>query len=294
MKILLADPFTPDLPGRLAMVGEVSEDLADLPDTEVLIVRSRTRVDLALLDRAPRLRLVLRGGVGMDNIDLQACASRGIRVLNTPRASAIAVAELAMAFMLAVSSHLIEAHNAMKEGRFLKKELLRTELAGKTLGLIGVGSIATEVALRASAFGMRILGYDPHLSGHPMVTLVGRLEELLPECDYLSLHLPAVPETRGFIHAGALARMKEGAVLVNTARDQCVVEEDVAVALRSGRLGAYCTDVYASDPPPADAPILDAPHVYLSPHIGASTEESLGRIGDALVALVQEHLSGKA
>lgn len=291
MEILLADPFTPDLPGRLAALGKVSEDLRDLPGAEVLIVRSRTRVDIPMLDRAPCLRLVLRGGVGLDNIDLGACEARHIQVLNTPKVSAVAVAELALAFLLAVPSRLIEAHNAMKDGRFLKKELVRTELFGKTLGLLGVGSIATEVARRALAFGMHVLGYDPNLCEHPLVPLARSLEELLPQCDFLSLHLPMTPGTQGFVQARTLALVKPGAVLVNTARSQCVVEEDVAAALCSGRLGAYCTDVYASDPPPPDSPILAAPNVYLTPHIGANTRESLARVAEVLVAQVQDYLS---
>ncbi|MBP1625617.1 MAG: D-isomer specific 2-hydroxyacid dehydrogenase NAD-binding protein [Holophagaceae bacterium] len=291
MKILLADPFTPELPSRLAALGELSEDMAELAEAEILVVRSRTRVDAALLERAPRLHLVLRGGVGMDNIDLRACEARHIQVLNTPRASAIAVAELTMAFMLAVPTRLIEAHNGMREGRFLKKELLRTELYGKTLGLLGAGNIATEVARRAQAFGMRVLGYDPNLCEHSLVPLVRTLEELLPQCDVLSLHLPATPGTRGFIRARTLALMKEGVILINTARSHCVVEQDLVDALAAGKVRAYCTDVYASDPPSPDSPLLKAPNVYLTPHIGANSQENLDRIADVLVAMVQDHAS---
>lgn len=290
MKILLADPFTPELPARLAALGEVSEDMGGLGEAEVLIVRSRTRVDEGLLARAPRLRLVLRGGVGLDNVDRRACEARHIQVLNTPKASAIAVAELAMAFMLAVPARLIEAHNALREGRFLKKELLRTELFGKTLGLLGAGTIATEVARRAGAFGMTVLGYDPNLCEHPLMPLARNLEELLPRCDFLSLHLPPAPGTRGFMRARTLARVKPGAILINTARAHCVVEADIVAALESGRLGAYCTDVYPTDPPAPDSPLLRAPRVFLTPHIGANTQESLGRIAEILVAQVRDHL----
>ncbi|WP_005035396.1 NAD(P)-dependent oxidoreductase [Holophaga foetida] len=293
MKILLADPFTPELPARLAAFGELSEDLGELGDAEVLVVRSRTRVNEALLARAPGLRLVLRGGVGIDNIDLRACEARHIQVLNTPKASSIAVAELTMAFMLAVTTRLVEAHNAMREGRFPKKELLRTELYGKTLGLLGVGNVATEVARRALAFGMSVLGYDPNLCEHPLVPLARSLDELLSQCDVVSIHLPPTPGTRGFIQARVLARMKDGAILINTARSQCVVEQDLADALGTGKLRAYCTDVYSTEPPQPDSPILKAPNVYLTPHIGANTGESLDRIGDVLVAILQDYVSRK-
>jgi len=293
MKILLADPFSPQFPQRLGDLGEFCEDPEGLAWAEVMIVRSRTRVDGALLERAPHLRLILRGGVGMDNIDLRACEARQIQVLNTPRASGIAVAELTLSLLLAVPTRLIEAHNAMREGRWLKNELLRTELYAKTLGLVGAGNIATEVARRALAFGMEALGYDPNLSGHPLIALVPTLDELLPRCDFLSLHLPATPETRGLIEARGLARLKRGAILINTARSHCVVEQDVADALASGRLRAYCTDVYSADPPPGDSPILHAPNVYMTPHLGANSEENLGRIEDALVALVQDYISRK-
>src|SRR5664279_1534022 len=172
MHILIADAFDAKLPERLKPFGEVSSDLATLGTAEVLLVRSKTKVDADLLAKAPNLKLVIRGGVGMDNVDKKMCAEKGVKAVNTPRASSVAVAEMAMAFMVAIPARLIEAHTSMKAGQFLKSELKRTELFKKTLGLIGAGAIASEVAKRAQAFGMTVLAYDPFLKEHPIAQLV--------------------------------------------------------------------------------------------------------------------------
>jgi len=287
MHILIADAFDAKLPERLAAFGTVSGDLATLPQATVLLVRSKTKVDADLLAKAPNLKLVIRGGVGMDNVDKKLCAERGIRAINTPRASSVAVAEMAMAFMVAIPARLIEAHTSMKEGKFLKSELKRTELFKKTLGLVGAGNIATEVAKRALAFGMEIIAYDPYLKEHPIARLVS-LDELAAKADVISLHLPLTDETRGMVNAALLAKMKDGLILINTGRGKCVVDADLAAALQSGRLRAYGTDVWPSDPPPADCPLLSAPNVIMAPHLGANSKENLGRIGDEVVLILQE------
>ena len=287
MHILIADAFDAMLPERLAAFGTVSGDLATLPQATVLLVRSKTKVDADLLAKAPNLKLVIRGGVGMDNVDKKLCAERGIRAINTPRASSVAVAEMAMAFMVAIPARLIEAHTSMKEGKFLKSELKRTELFQKTLGLVGAGNIATEVAKRALAFGMEIIAYDPYLKEHPIARLVS-LDELAAKADVISLHLPLTDETRGMVNAALLAKMKDGLILINTGRGKCVVDADLAAALQSGRLRAYGTDVWPSDPPPADCPLLSAPNVIMAPHLGANSKENLGRIGDEVVLILQE------
>ena len=287
MHILIADAFDAKLPERLAAFGTVSGDLASLPQATVLLVRSKTKVDADLLAKAPNLKLVIRGGVGMDNVDQKLCAERGIRAINTPRASSVAVAEMAMAFMVAIPARLIEAHTSMKEGKFLKSELKRTELFQKTLGLVGAGNIATEVAKRALAFGMEIIAYDPYLKEHPIARLVG-LEELAAKADVISLHLPLTDETRGMVNAALLAKMKDGLILINTGRGKCIVDADVAAALHSGKLRAYGTDVWPSDPPPVDCPLLGAPNVIMAPHLGANSKENLGRIGDEVVLILQE------
>ena len=161
MMILICDAFDKSLPKRLAPFGEVTDDIARLADAEVALIRSKTKCTAEWMEQAPKLKLIIRGGVGLDNVDARTRKAKGIEVMNTPKASSVAVAELAMALMLAVPNKLIEAHNALKDGKFLKNELKRTELLGKTLGLVGIGRIGTEVAKRADAFGMRVIAYDP-------------------------------------------------------------------------------------------------------------------------------------
>jgi len=287
MHILIADAFDAKLPERLAPMGSTTSDMDTLGDAHVLLVRSKTKVDADLLAKAPNLKLVIRGGVGMDNIDKKLCAEKGIKAVNTPRASSVAVAEMAMAFMVAIPARLIEGHMGMKEGRFLKSELKRTELFKKTLGLVGAGNIATEVAKRAQAFGMEVIAYDPYLKEHPIARLVS-LDELAAKADIISMHLPLTDETRGMINAEFLAKVKDGLILINTGRGKCIVDADVAAALASGKLRAYGTDVWPSDPPPADCPLLTAPNVFMAPHLGASSKENLGRIGDEVVLILQD------
>jgi len=288
MKILIADAFDAKLPERLAAFGDVTSDMATLGSAEVLLIRSKTKVTQETLDQAPALKLVIRGGVGMDNVDKKACAARGVKAMNTPRASSVAVAEMAMAFMVAIPARLLEAHMSMKEGKFLKSELKRTELFKKTLGLVGAGAIASEVAIRAKAFGMTVLAFDPYLKEHPVAQLVVSLDELVAKADVLSLHTPLTDETRGMVNAALIAKMKDGVIIVNTGRGKCVDEADLVAALTSGKVRAYGTDVWPSDPPPADCPLLTAPNVFMAPHLGASSKENLGRIGDEVVAILKD------
>ena len=287
MHILIADAFDAKLPERLAPFGTVSSDMATLSTAEVILVRSKTKVNGELLAKAPKLKLVIRGGVGMDNVDKKLCAEQGIKAVNTPRASSVAVAEMAMAFMVAIPARLIEAHTSMKEGKFLKSELKRTELFQKTLGLVGAGAIASEVAKRAQAFGMRVIAFDPFLKEHPIAQLVS-LDELAAQADVISMHTPLTDDTKGMINAAFLAKLKPGVILINTGRGKCVVDADIAAALTSGQLRAYGTDVWPSDPPPADCPLLTAPNVFMTPHIGASSKENLGRIGDEVVLILRD------
>lgn len=287
MLLLLADAFAPDLPARLAEFGEVTTDMSRLGDAEVLIVRSKTKVDKAMIDAAPKCRYIIRGGVGVDTIDVEYATSKGIAVDNTPEASSIAVAELAFALMIAMPNHLVRADVSMKEGKWLKKELERTELYGKTLGLVGIGRIGRELAVRAKAFGMSVIAYDKYVTISDVATLVS-LDELYAKADYISLHTPLTDETRGMINAAAIAKMKKGVFLVNTCRGQVVIEQDIADALQSGTLAGYATDVYNKEPPEG-SPLLRAPNVLMTPHLGASTEENLLRLGDSIVARLKKY-----
>jgi D-3-phosphoglycerate dehydrogenase len=288
MKILIADAFDASLPKRLAAFGEVYEDVGRLGEAEVLLVRSKTKVTREVVDGAPNLKLVIRGGVGTDNIDKEACKAKGIEVRNTPQASSVAVAELAMALMLAIPNRLVEAHTSMKEGKWLKKELKRTELYEKTLGLLGIGLIGTEVAKRAKAFGMKVIAYDPFVLNHDFAQLKPSVDDVLKEADYLSVHTPLTDQTRGMLNKAAFAKMKDGVILINTSRGKVMVEEDLAEALRSGKVRAYGTDVWASDPPDPSSPLLSAPNVLMTPHIGASSKENLLRIGDIVVEILEK------
>jgi D-3-phosphoglycerate dehydrogenase len=287
MKILLSDAFDPTLPAKLEAFGEVTDDKDRLEEVDVVLVRSKTKCRQDYIDRARNLRLIIRGGVGLDNIDVEYARSKGIQVFNTAQASAVAVAELAFALMISVPTRLVEGHLGMTRREWLKKKLKRTELMGKTLGLIGAGNIGTELARRAIAFGMRVIAYDPLLKGHECVDLV-TLDELFAQSDYMSLHVPLTDETKGMINTESMARMKEGVVIINTARGGCVVEEDMVAALESDQVRAYATDVWYADPPDENCPLYGAPNVIMTPHLGASSSENMLRIGDVVVRILED------
>jgi D-3-phosphoglycerate dehydrogenase len=293
MKILISDAFDPTLPDKLKAFGEVTDDKDRVPDVDVILVRSKTKCDREYIDRAQKLQLIIRGGVGLDNIDVDYARSKGIQVFNTAQASAVAVAELAFALMICVPSRLVEGHVGMVNKEWLKKRLKRDELMGKTLGLIGAGNIGTELAKRAIAFGMRVIAYDPLLKSHDLMDLVS-LEELFALSDYISLHVPLTDETRGMINSETMDQMRDGVVIINTARGACVDEADMVAALESGKVRAYATDVWYSDPPDAACPLYDAPNVIMTPHLGASTSENMLRIGDIIVRILEDFVQHTA
>ncbi|HPQ40525.1 MAG TPA: hydroxyacid dehydrogenase [bacterium] len=290
MKILLSDAFDKSLPGKLVRFGEVFTDQSRVAEADVVLIRSKTKCTREYIDCAPNLKLIIRGGVGLDNVDLEYAREKGIVVHNTPAASSVAVAELAMAFLVAIPNKLIPGHVTMSRGEWAKKELKRSELYQKTLGLIGIGRIAREVAIRAAAFGMRVIAHDKYVSESDVAEMV-TLDELLAESDFISLHVPFTPETDKMINAATIAKMKDGVVIVNTGRGKCINEADMADALKRGKVAAYGTDVWYSDPPDWDTcPLLkdDVPNVYMTPHIGASSNENLLRIGEIIEELVTE------
>jgi D-3-phosphoglycerate dehydrogenase len=289
MLILISDAFDPSLPDKLKEFGEVTDDKSRLPEAEVVLIRSKTKCTREYLDGAPKLKLIIRGGVGLDNVDQAYAKEKGITVTNTPEASSVAVAELALALMLAAPNHVIAGHNGMKEGNWLKKQLKRTELYKKTLGLLGIGRIGGEVAKRARAFEMTVIAHDPYVQSSPDAA-IKPLDEVLAQSDYLSLHMPLTDETRGMLNADLLAKTKRGVIIVNTGRGKCVDEPAMAAALTEGKVACYATDVWTSDPPPPDCPLLKAPNVIMTPHIGASSKENLLRIGEIVVAKIRAHL----
>lgn len=288
MLILVADAFDKSLPSKLERFGDVTDDAGRLAEAQVVLVRSKTKCTREYIDNATNLKMIIRGGVGLDDIDLEYAREKGVIVHNTPKASGIAVAELAFAMMLSVPNNLIPGHNGMRQGKWLKKELKRTELCGKTLCLVGVGNIATEVAIRARAFGMKIRAFRRSDKPWEHGEVKKSLAEAVADADYVSLHTPLTDGTRGMINAEVIDAMKDGAVLINTGRGDCVEAGDVAAALENGKLKAYATDVWPSDPPPDDYPILKAPNVVMLPHLGASTKENLLRIGDEVETIISE------
>lgn len=292
MLILISDAFDASLPEKLQVFGEVTDDTSRVAEADVVLVRSKTKCTKEYIDAAKNLKLIIRGGVGIDNIDKDYAESKGIMVHNTPKASSIAVAELAFALMISVPNHIIAAHNGMAEGKWLKKELKRTELYGKTLCLGGIGNIASKVAERAAAFGMKVVAYDKYVSESPVAEMKPSLEEAVRDADYISLHLPLTPETRGIFNEDLINACGKKPVVINTGRGPCVDADAMARALRDGRISWYATDVWPNDPPAEDYPILSAPNVTMTPHIGASSKENLLRIGEEAYAIIKSAVDG--
>ena len=283
---VLYDPALVD--DRVRLEGE-------LGDARALIVRNRTRVDAALLDAAPGLRVIGRLGVGLDNIDLDACAARGIAVRPATGANALSVAEYVITAALVLTRGAFAANAAMLAGEWPRDALVGGEIAGRTLGLIGFGATARAVTERARALGMGVLAHDPSLAEDDPVWQEARpigQDALLSSADVVSLHLPLTPETRGLIGSDAIAAMKPGAVLINTARGGIVDEPALAAALREGRLGGAALDVFATEPLTAEAAEVfrDVPNLILTPHIAGVTREGNARVSRVTVANVLEEL----
>jgi len=293
MLILISDAFDSSLPGRLEKYGEVTDDKDRLAEAEVVLIRSKTKVTKEYVDSAPELKLVIRGGVGLDNVDIPYAKSKGIAVYNTADASSVAVAELAFALMIALPNHITRADNTMRQQNWAKKELKRSELMGKTLAILGFGRIGSALASRAKAFGMRVIGYDPFVYFSDFAEINNNLDEVLSQADYISMHMPLLDTTRGFINKDTLARCKDGVYIINTGRGKCVVEEDLAEALKSGKVAGYGNDVWYSDPPDWNSPLLSAPNCVFSPHIGASSKENMGRIGVMIDSIIGAYVANK-
>lgn len=285
MLILISDAFDASLEGKLKAFGEVTTDKAKASEADVILVRAKTICDKAYIDAAKNCKLIIRGGVGIDNIDKAYAESKGIIVKNTPRASSIAVAELTFALMLSAPNHICQYHNGMKNGEWLKN-IKRTELYGKTLGLLGIGNIASKVAERAKAFGMNVVAYDKYVSSSAVATLVPTVEDCVKDADYISIHMPLTDETKDMFNTKLFSTMTKKPVIINAARGAIVNAEDMVKALDEGLVTWYCADVYPNDPPAPDYPILKSDKVTLTPHVGANSVENLLRIGDEIVSTI--------
>ena len=274
------------------IVATTKETLAgELPDADALIVRSATKVTADLLDRALRLRVVGRAGVGVDNIDLDEATKRGVLVMSTPGGSSVSVAEHTFALLLALVRQVPKFDAAMREGRW-EKSSSGAEVRGKTLGLFGLGRIGSEVARRATAFDMRVLAFDPYISEAAAKELSVELvpmKELLEQSDFISLHTAVSPLTQNMINAQAIGMMKKGVRIVNAARGELINEADLAAALKSGHVAGAALDVFAEEPP-KNSPLIGLPNVIATPHVAGSTAEAQEELGTQVAVQVRDYL----
>jgi D-3-phosphoglycerate dehydrogenase / 2-oxoglutarate reductase len=271
------------------------ELLREVAQSDALITRSGTAVTEELVGAGDRLRIIGRAGVGLDNVDVDACTARGILVINAPTANIMSATEHTMAMLLAVCRNIPEAHASVKRGEWTRSKFMGTELNGKVLGIIGLGRIGTRVAVRARAFGMRVVAYDPYISDTVFEKVVAEkatLDQLLAHADFITVHTPLTDETRGMLGAAEISKTKPGVVALNIARGGIWEERALAGSLNSGKVAAAAIDVYEDEPPPKDHPFLTAKNIVLSPHIGANTIEAQDRVAVQTSEMVIDALRG--
>jgi D-3-phosphoglycerate dehydrogenase len=299
MKIIVADKISDRGLELLRETGWeiVSPAAAALPselaNADGLIVRSATRVTRELLEKAERLRVVGRAGVGIDNIDVEAATHRGVLVMNTPGGNSVSVAEHTLALMLALARSVPQSNASIHAGRWEKSSASGTELRGKTLGLVGFGRVGTEVARRVRALEMEVLAHDPYVTpaaAHELEVELVPLDELLRRSDVISLHTSLSPATEKMINAASLAKMKRGARLINCARGELIDEAALAEALRSGQLAGAAVDTFAVEPP-KNSPLIGLPNLIATPHIAGSTAEAQEEVGTAIAQQVRDYLA---
>ncbi len=302
MKIVLAEKVSPATlaifqkePGwKVVTADQIAPGglPAELADADALVVRSAVQADAALLAAAPKLRIIGRAGVGVDNIDATEATRRGIVVMNTPGANAVAVAELTLGLMISMCRSIPRANASMHQAKWEKKSLQGSELRNKTLGIIGLGRIGLEVARRAQAFGMDVIGYDPFIA--PVIARENNvallsLDEVLSSSDFLSLHVGLTPQTEGLINQKSIALMKKGVRIVNCARGELIVDQALAEAVQSGHVAGAALDVFRHEPL-KDSPYFGIDNILLSPHIAGSTDEAQEAIGIQLANQVRDYL----
>ena len=299
MKVLICDATDPK---ALKLIEEAGievvnqpditpEELLDvIPEYPCMVVRSRTKVTKAVLDAGTSLKSVVRAGVGLDNIDVAYAQEKGIKVLNTPSASTQSVAELTVAYLMALARNIPLMTASMKAGKWEKKSFVGSEVSGKTLGLIGSGRIGSAVADRAIALGMDVVAFDPYVTELPNIKLMG-LDELLAESDYISLHVPHTDETHNILDAAAFDKVKAGVRIINCGRGGTIDEDALYQAIQDGKVAGAALDVFA-DEPLADSKLFSLDQVVGSPHIGAGTIEAKARVGEVAAQKVIETLKG--
>ncbi len=270
-------------------IGQTPEELAEnIGPYEAVIVRSATKVRTPAIDAGKNLRVIIRGGVGIDNIDHEYARGKGIDVRNTPAASSASVAEIALAHMFALARNLHKANVTMRKGEWLKKQYKGIELAGKTLGIVGIGRIGQSLAEKANALGMRVIAYDKFVKDRPLdyVEMVS-FDDLLANSDFVSLHIPSSPDSY-VIGANEIAKMKDGAFLINAARGGVVDEKALLDALDSGKLAGAGIDVWEKEPTD-NSTLVAHDKVSVTPHLGASTAEAQKRVGKEVIEILEEY-----
>ena len=300
MNILVAEPLAAagiellkSQPGWNVIVSNPKEYAAHLAEAEALLVRSAVKVTKDVLAKAPKLRVIGRAGVGVDNVDLKAATEAGVLVMNTPGGNAVSVAEHTLALMLAMARSIPQASYSTKSGKWEKKKFLGNELRGKTLGVVGLGSIGREVVKRARPFEMRIVSSDPYVSSQTAADLgveLVTLPQLYAMADYVTLHVALTHETQGMINDATLAQMKTGVRIVNCARGELVDGEALRRAMESGKVAAAALDVFQTEPPAAEEPLLSFDQLIATPHIGGSTEEAQEIVGVRIAEQLAEYL----
>lgn len=298
MKIIVADKISER---GLALLRETGWEVltpsaAELPsaimDADGLVVRSATKVNAGLLEKAQRLRVIGRAGVGVDNVDVDAATRRGVLVMNTPGGNAVSVAEHTLALMLGLARSVPQATNSTHAGKWEKSALSGTELRGKTLGLVGLGRVGMEVAKRARALGMKVIAHDPYVSpaaARELEVELLPLDEVLKQSNVISLHTSLSSTTENLINAAAIAKMKKGAWVINCARGELIEETSLAEALKSGQLAGAGLDTFATEPPKG-SPLIGLPNVIATPHIAGSTREAQEEVGTAIAQQVKDYL----
>jgi D-3-phosphoglycerate dehydrogenase / 2-oxoglutarate reductase len=305
MKIIICDPISPKgiallqarpefqvvvLPKRLPE----AELIPLVADATALVVRSETKVSKAIIAAAKSLRVVGRAGVGVDNVDIDASTQNGVVVMNTPGGNTITTAELTFTMLLSLARKVPQAHATMIAGKWDRKLFQGVELAGKTLGVLGMGRIGTEVAKRAIAFGMRVLAYDPYLTEERAKAIgaefAADLDAVYREADFITVHMPVTKETKEMLNAAAFAKMKPGVKIVNCARGEIICEADLIAALESNKVAGAALDVFAVEPLPADHPYRKQVNLILTPHLGASTEEAQEKCGIEVAEVIAGYL----
>jgi D-3-phosphoglycerate dehydrogenase len=299
MNILITDGITPEGKKILSDAGFSVDQMTLTPEQllerignyECIIVRSATKVTRAVIEAGTKLKVIARGGVGVDNIDVEFAKSRNILILNTPAASAISVAELTIGHMLAVSRFLHVSSSEMRQGKWPKKEFKGFEVYGKTLGIIGLGNIGKEVARRALGLGMKVLAYDPPFSPMDFIVEITTLDKIITQSDFITLHIPFDKQHGPTLGAKEFAQMKKGVVVLNCARGGVVDQSALLEALNNGTVSAAALDVFEHEPPgEAERALIAHPRVSVSPHIGGSTVEAQARIGTEIAVKVVKAL----